>query len=150
MKNKNLEEFLLMWLFGNFYSKTTLITKIMPGFWQNAAKWTQPTWSWPKSWPWGLTRLNPILDPEGLTGPKKGSGLNRVFKVHYRVEIKFEPFLRSTWPDWTRSGMRANLTRLNQKIGLNPKKWVEFGRTDWGGFKWMDCRRCRFRHQRLH
>ena len=43
--------------------------------------------------------------------------------------------MRSTRPDWTRFCiLRANLTRLNlkigPKIGLNPKKWVGFGRTN--------------------
>ena len=52
-----------------------------------------------------LIRLNPILDLEGTTRPENGLGL-------YRVEPKFEPFLRLTRPNWTRSWiLRANPTR---------------------------------------
>ena len=48
---------------------------------------------------------------------------------------EFKPFFMSTRPNWTRFWiLRANLTRLNPKIGpkigLNPKRWVGFGRTN--------------------
>ena len=52
------------------------------------------------------------------------------------VEPEFEPFFRSTQPDWTRFWtLRANPTCLNPKfepkIGLNQKKWIRFGRTNY-------------------
>jgi hypothetical protein len=87
----------------------------------------QPDPTQPEFGPWGPnpTWLNPNLDPGGPTRPKIG--------LHYRVEPKFEPYLRSTQPDWTRFlSLRANPTRLNlnfgSKIGFNPKERVGFGR----------------------
>ena len=88
---------------------------------------TNPTQIW-------TLRANPILDPEGPTRPRKQvwfkSGL---LKVNYRFELEFlKPFLRSTRPNWTRFWIvRANPTHLNPKVGLNPKKLIRFGRTDW-------------------
>ena len=83
--------------------------------------------------PTNPTQLRPNLDPGGPIRPKIVFKLGS-FRLHYRVEPKFEPYLMPTRPDWTRLlTLRANLTRLNpnfgSKIGFNPKKRVGFGRT---------------------
>ena len=50
----------------------------------------------------------------------------------YQVESKFEPFLRSTPPNWTHFCiLRVNLTRLNPKnLAQNWVEWFEFDRTN--------------------
>ena len=83
-----------------------------------------------------LTPLSPNFDPGGPTppdstqiwtlrtqpDPKSDSNrvhikFIRIFKVHYRVEPKFEPFLRPTRPNWTHfTTLRANQTRLNPSV----------------------------------
>ena len=81
---------------------------------------------------------DPSFDPEGQPDPiqpdfgpqgpnsKSGLGSNWVYQVHYRVELKFEPFMRSTRPDWTHFWIPLK-PKIGPKIMLNLKKRVGFG-----------------------